>query len=133
MKVLLGPKNISIIENKTSYTSAKHAILEKFYPLSSKPQPMKEIGSIKQSKYYYIEDYYNSLESAVNRLAICSKWTENEKRIRMDEFFIENLHSKTHIRVGEIELTNSSEIKDMITRVENQIKFSRHSSSEPIK
>ena len=119
-KALLGPKYDELIGANKTFSAIKNKILAKQYPDTMKPQHISELKQIKQKNYGRIKQYFNNLKGTIEKLKICNKWKNGEEKERLEDAFFENLHPSAQTRITELGLTSSSEIVEMIERIENQ-------------
>ena len=102
----------------TSFKEIINELLKFRYNKISSYKYIERISNIKQEKYYLIETYLSEIKKLCNKLAVCNDWSQKETENKIEEYFLKQLNDTTKFEIQKLNIYKTSDIINMIQRIE---------------
>lgn len=116
LKAAINPKLWSIIRNKQSINTALDTIMDYIFLESKRFIFNKELNSIRQNNYTFIEKYSEAIESSLYKWGIATKANKNEIDKRYEDIFMSGLSFESLMEMEKLGLTKADEIKKKVKK-----------------
>lgn len=121
VKTLIGSGNTSKLPRATTSERMLNNLIEVQFKEYDATRYLKRLNSIKQANYYTIDEYLKEIRKVSTEYQYCTGISNTEVDKKVEETFLANLHSKTEIKMIELQAFKVQDILKLIRQVERQL------------
>ncbi|KAG0439307.1 hypothetical protein DMUE_2521 [Dictyocoela muelleri] len=118
IKASIASKYLHLIQNKRNLQDIWDAIFKYKYPRGDYLRYLNQLSNTHQNSFLTIKEYHSEIERLTLRLGICLDWSEDIRKMKVQESFINGLSKRTQLEMARLNIRECAEIYSVIDSTE---------------
>ncbi|KAG0420474.1 Transposon Tf2-6 polyprotein [Dictyocoela roeselum] len=118
IKASVASKYLHLLQNKTTLNEVWTSILQYKYPPNEYLRYLNQLSNTHQNSFLTIKEYYNKIEQLCLRLGICLNWTDELRRLKIQEAFFNGLSKRCQLEMARLNIHDCTDIYSIINTTE---------------